>query len=124
MTNFPVTYATTTVVNGITYSAGDLKVPVLNGTSLEFPSGFATPTTVTATVNGTVTMINGAEIKDTSSNIVRGSSSNYSTATYTSYLAKFSGTNTITTGPKVEVIETTPPSSTTGYKAGDIVFVV
>ena len=123
MGSFPVTYATTTTVNGTTYQAGDLKVPVLSGTSLEFPSGFATPTTVTATVNGTVTMINGAQVKDTSTNVVRGSSTLTSTATYTSYLAKFSGTNTITTGPKVE-ITTTTPTSTTGYRAGDIVFVV
>ena len=125
-----VTYtATTTVTVGSgeqVYSAGDLKVPVYSPTSsaLVFPSGFATATsTTTMTVTGQITSINGAQIKDTSSNIVKGSSTLFSDATYTSYLAKFTGANTVAAGPKVE-ITTVTPTSTVGYRNGDIVFVV
>ncbi len=126
MSSFPVTYNTpTTVTVGtttVTFQAGDLKVPVMSGSELVFPSGFATPTATTATVSGEITSINGAVIKDTSSSIVRGSSSNYSTSATNSYLAKFTGTNTIAQGPRVQILTSLP--STTGYSAGDIVFIV
>ena len=55
--------------------------------------------------------------------MVKGSSTLSSNATYTSYLAKFTGANTVGAGPRVE-ITTTTPTSTTGYRNGDIVFVV
>ena len=112
LSSFPVTYATTTTVNGTTYQAGDLKVPVLSGTTLEFPSGFATPTTLTATVNGTVTIINGAVVKDV--NALHGSGTT-PTSTTSYNLVKWTGNSTLGDGPHVTVSS----SAASGGSSGD-----
>jgi len=113
---FTVTYGTTTVVNGITYSAGDLKVPTYNssGTSLEYPDPgiFSSAAgTTTMSITGNVTKINNLTVKDV--NAVTGSgtaSSSYSNT----YLAKWNSSTTLTTGPRVAISSTAPSNPSAG----------
>lgn len=110
----------------VTDANGDLLVPTYNTTTyaLNYPSTYTdvAPTTATyPTLTGDVTSINNLTIKDSSA--VRGSSSDYTASTVNSYLAKWTGSNTIARGPRVQIL-TSVPASTAGYSAGDIIFVV
>ena len=118
--------AVTVDTYAVTDSNGDLYVPVYNTVTYEltYPSTFSdvAPTTATyPTLTGDITTINNLTIKDASA--VRGSSTDYATSATNSYLAKWTGSSTIARGPRIQIL-TSVPTSTVGYNAGDIVFIV
>ena len=112
--SFTVTYGTTTTVNGVTFYAGDLKVPVLNGTTLVYPDPgiYSQPAgTTSMSIAGTVSYINDMTVKDI--NAVTGSGT-ASTAYTNYYLAKWNTSSSLTTGPHVTISTSTPSGGSNG----------